>query len=138
MSRIIKIVIKGCSGYGPYNLAYDDKLTITNESIQYLYKPVFPSENHQSQKWYYRTNKPEFRQLWDNLCTMLPNILKQERELVLDGCETTFTITYEDKSKATTTCWSPNEEMIISCLKIIKRMVPPCEKEPAVLWISDE
>lgn len=39
MKEIVKITIKGCSGYGPVDMAYDDKLTLTPTSISYEYKP---------------------------------------------------------------------------------------------------
>ena len=36
---IIKIVIKGASGYGAVDEAYEDKVTLTESSISYEYKP---------------------------------------------------------------------------------------------------
>lgn len=136
--NIVRIAIKGCSGYGPYNLAYDDKVTVTCESIQYLYKPLCVSEDHQPIKWSYRTNSPEFREMWDELCAMIPVILEQEEEMVLDGGEVTFMVTYENKSKIVKTFWSPFGEPFTACFRLIKRMVPGGEKVPEVLWTEEE
>ena len=37
---IIKIVIKGASGYGPVDEAYEDKVTLTESSISYEYNEM--------------------------------------------------------------------------------------------------
>lgn len=37
--QIIRIVIKGASGYGPVDEAYEDKVTLTPSSISYEYNP---------------------------------------------------------------------------------------------------
>ena len=37
MKEIIKIVIKGASGCGSYDLAYEDKIVINEDSISYEY-----------------------------------------------------------------------------------------------------
>lgn len=39
MPDVIRIIIKGASGYGPVDEAYEDKLVITSSSISYEYKP---------------------------------------------------------------------------------------------------
>ena len=135
---IVRIVIKGCSGYGPYDLAYDDKVTLTRESIQYLYKPLCVSEENQPRKWSYRTDRPEFGKLWDELCLLILVVLVQEEEMVLDGSEVTFTVTYEDKSKIVKTFWSPYGEPFTSCFRLMKKMIPGGEKVPEVLWTEDE
>lgn len=138
LQAIIRIVIKGSSGYCPYDLAYDDKVTVTCESIQYLYKPLCISEEHQPRKWSYRTNRPDFGEMWDELCAMIPVILEQEVEMVLDGGEVTFIVTYEDKLKITKTFWSPSGDPFTACFRLIKKMIPGGEKVPEVLWTEDE
>ncbi len=40
MKDIIRIVIKGESGYCSVDDAYNDKITITRDSIRYEYKPM--------------------------------------------------------------------------------------------------
>ena len=44
MADIIRIIIKGGSGYGPVDEAYSDKVTIDLDSIRYEYEPVVESE----------------------------------------------------------------------------------------------
>ena len=39
MADIVRIIIKGASGYGPVDEAYEDKIVITSSSISYEYKP---------------------------------------------------------------------------------------------------
>lgn len=135
---IVRIAIKSCSGYGPYDLAYDDKVTITRDSIQYLYKPLCNSEEHQPRKWSYRTNRPDFRIIWDELCSLIPVVLEQPEEMVLDGVEVTFMVTYEDKSKIVKTFGSPYGEPFTSCCQLIKMMIPEGELVPEALWTEDE
>ena len=40
MADIIRIVIKGGSGYGPVDEAFSDKVTIDCDSIRYEYTPL--------------------------------------------------------------------------------------------------
>ena len=44
MADIIRISIKGESGYGPVDEAYSDKVTIDRGSIRYEYEPVIESD----------------------------------------------------------------------------------------------
>lgn len=37
--EIIRITIKGASGYGSVDKAYEDRLSLTSSSISYEYKP---------------------------------------------------------------------------------------------------
>ena len=43
---IIRVVIKGSSGYGPVDEAFNDKVTITRDSIRYEYTPYLASETN--------------------------------------------------------------------------------------------
>ena len=75
---IIKIVIKGCSGYGPVDMAYDDKLTLTQTSISYEYKPYMESETNPSRKWSHRTNSPLFKVGFERVVATMPSVLEPE------------------------------------------------------------
>ncbi len=46
MKDIIRIAIKGESGYCCMVEAYNNKITITRASIRYKYKPLFASETN--------------------------------------------------------------------------------------------
>ena len=51
MADVIRIVIKGESGYGLIEDAYTDKVTIDRESIRYEYKSML--ETNSVRKWSY-------------------------------------------------------------------------------------
>ena len=56
---IIRIVIKGASGYGCADDAYEDKVTLTDSSISYEYTPhpMSESEFNIPRRWSYKTDK---------------------------------------------------------------------------------
>ena len=135
---IARIVIKGASGYGSADEAYNDKVTITPTSISYEYKPMYESELNPSRKWSYKTNSPIFRMMYDKVAGMLPAIIErgiQEFSTDIGGIE--FNITYSDKTKFKEIYWVPGdyfEELLVA----IKRMVPETEYTPAVLLTSED
>lgn len=57
--KIVRIVIKGASGYGPVDEAYEDKVTLTPSSISYENKPhpCARSDTNIHKKWSYTTNQ---------------------------------------------------------------------------------
>ena len=61
MADIIRISIKGESGYGPVDEAYSDKVTIDRGSIRYEYEPVIESDINAPRKWSYKTTSPIIR-----------------------------------------------------------------------------
>ena len=133
MKYITRIVIKGNSGYGPADEAYNDKVTITPTSISYEYKPMYESELNPSRKWSYKTNSPIFRMMYDKVAGMLPAIIERGiQEFCTDIGGIEFTITYSDKTKFKEIYWLPGdyfEELFV----VIKRMVPETEYTPTVL-----
>ena len=134
--KIVKVVIKGASGYGPCDDAYEDALIVSETGIQYLYKPMCP-EIHRPRKWSYKTDRPEYAEYWSELCRLMPEILALGEDIILDGCETTFIVTYEDKSKAVKTFWAIYEESLISCFHLVRMMVPGGEDIPEVINVSE-
>ncbi len=138
MCSISRIVVKGSSGYGPYDEAYDDCLTITHDGLQHVYKPLCISEKHQPRKWSYRTDNPEFEKVWNEICYLIPDILSLDEEMVLDGCETRFTVTFENKTKIVKNFWSTFAEPLGELLRLMKKMVPDTEEVPEVLRTGDE
>ena len=51
MKDIVKIVIKGTSGYCCVDEAYNDKLVITSDAISYEYTPIKESKINPKRKW---------------------------------------------------------------------------------------
>lgn len=135
---IARIVIKGASGYGSADEAYNDKVTITPTSISYEYKPMYESELNPSRKWSYKTNSPIFRMMYDKVAGMLPAIIERGiQEFCTDIGGIEFNITYSDKTKFKEIYWVPGdyfEELLVA----IKRMVPETEHTPAVLLTSED
>ena len=135
---ITRIVIKGASGYGSADEAYNDKVTITPTSISYEYKPMDESELNPSRKWSYKTNSPIFRMMYDKVAGMLPAIIERGiQEFCTDIGGIEFNITYSDKTKFKEIYWVPGdyfEELLVA----IKRMVPETEYTPAVLLTSED
>ena len=135
---IARIVIKGASGYGSADEAYNDKVTITPTSISYEYKPMYESELNPGRKWSYKTNSPIFRMMYDKVAGMLPAIIERGiQEFCPDIGGIEFNITYSDKTKFIEIYWVPGdyfEELLVA----IKRMVPETEYTPAVLLTSED
>lgn len=120
MEKIVRIAVKGGSGYGPYSEAFEDKVTVTEDGIQYQYKPMCP-EVHRPRKWSYRTDRPEFRELWEELCRLMPDVLVADEIAVCDGCEATFTVTFAKKNRMVKTFWSPSGEPFYGCYRLIRK-----------------
>ena len=60
--EIKRITIKGSSGYCSYEYVYEDKLSITPDSISYEFVPALNSHIRKPRKWTYKTDNPEFRE----------------------------------------------------------------------------
>ena len=138
MADIIRIVIKGSSGYCCVNEAFNDKVTITPESISYEYVPYMETEVNPKRKWRYKTNSPIFKIKYGDIAAMIPGIIeKGVEEFCTDIGGIEFNITYSDKSKFKETYWVPGdyfEELFVA----IKSLVPESEYTPAVLLTSED
>lgn len=138
MADIIRIVIKGSSGYCSAEKAFNDKVTITPESISYEYDPHIEQEVNLKRKWSYKTNSPIFKVKFFNIAGMLQGIIdKGIKEFCTDIGGTEFNITYSDKTKFKDTYWVPSdyfEELFV----VIKSLVPDNEYTPEVLLTSDD
>lgn len=138
MKDIIKIVIKGASGYCCYDEAYNDKLSITADSIAYEYMPAVESELNPKRKWSYKTNSPLYKVLYSSVIEMLPRYLNDDIECFctdVGGIE--FIVTYSDKTKFKKLFWVSSEDFI-DLFRVIKQMIPATEYTPAVLMTSED
>lgn len=59
--EIIRITIKGSSGYCSYEYVYEDRLSLTSDSISYEFVPALNSHIRKPRKWSYKSNNPEFK-----------------------------------------------------------------------------
>lgn len=138
MSIIIQIAIKGCSGYGPVDTAYDDKLTLTPTGIRYEYKPYLESDFNSTRKWSYKTNSPLFKVGFERVAEMIPSILEAEDTfLCTDVGMIDFTVTYEDKSKKHIRYWCTGDEFK-ECFTAINDLIPQTEMRPEVTRLYSE
>jgi len=139
MKEVIRIVIKGCFGYGPHELAYKDKLTLTSSSIAYEYVPEQESEKNSSKKWKYSTNSPEFKIIFDRLSQAVETVFSGDldSDLVTDVGFTELLVTYSDKTKNAGMFWTTGEgfEEIFT---LIKRLVPEIEDTPEVIKTNED
>ena len=134
---IIRVVIKGSSGYGPVDEAFNDKVTITRDSIRYEYIPYLASETNPARKWSYKTTSPIFQKEFVELTTLLPKVMTCGGEFVTDVGAITFTISYSDKSREVQEFYLPGDDFK-EVFSVIKKMVPGCEYVPAVLLTSED
>ena len=138
MADIIRIIIKGESGYGPVDEAFTDKVTIDLDSIRYEYKPVVESKINVPRKWSYKTSSPIFQKRFKEVADSVETILHwEEKPFVTDIGVTTFVVIYADKTKSTREFFLPGDDFK-ECFTIIKQMVPGCEYVPAVLLTSED
>ena len=133
MTEIVKITLKGCSGYCSYDDAYDDKLVLTPSSISYDYVPLHESESNFTRKWSYKTNNHFFKIAFEKIASIMPNILSAEETfLCTDVGMVDFTVTYSDKTRKHIRYWCTGDHFS-KCFSIIKELVPNGELTPEVL-----
>ena len=109
--RIVRIIIKGGSGYGCADDAYEDKIVLTESSISYEYKPhpMSQSEFNVHRKWSYKTDSPLFKSIFTEVATKTPEYLHNDE--ILFACDigpTIITATYEDKHRETVNYFCPS------------------------------
>jgi len=137
---IVRITIKGESGYGPVDEAFSDKVTITESSIKYEYKP-HPCSNLETnipRKWSYSTDSPLFKHIFEQVAEMTPKYLYSDDILfVTDIGATEIIVTFEDKHRESANFFCPSE-YFEEYFHLIKEMVPKTEYIPAVLLTNED
>ena len=140
MKEIIKIVIKGCSGYCPYEYAYKDKLTLTSGSIAYEYIPEAESTVNLPRKWKYNTNSVGFETAFKNIADLIDKIFDTELDadfMVTDVGFIEFIVTYVDKTKKSEMLWTTGEAFK-EIFSLIKQLVPQAEDIPEVIKTDED
>ena len=138
MSDIIKMVIKGSSGYCSIYEAFNDKITITSEMISYEYIPMVETEINLKRKWNYKTNSPIFKMKYETLVSLMREVTERSiDEFCTDVGGIEFVITYSDKTRFHETFWVPSDYFKTQ-FKVIKSMIPECEYTPVVLLTSED
>lgn len=138
MPDINRIVIKGSSGYCCVDEAFNDKVTITEDSISYEYIPYVESEINPKRKWSYKTSSPIFKVKYSEIAKKVEEAIQRNiEEFCTDIGGIEFNITYSDKTKFKETYWGPGDEFK-ELFSVIKSIVPETEYTPAVLLTSDD
>ena len=124
-----KIVIKSTSGFCPVDYAYNDKLTITANSIAYEYKPYFESDNSLNvrRKWSYKTTNTIFSSAFEKIPVAVDEILSRDQEAMY--CD--------DGNKVVREFGVPADEFA-DCFKIIREIIPVTEDVPEAIRISED
>ena len=139
--KITRIVIKGASGYCPIDEAYEDKVTLTDCSISYEYKPneMAESATNVFRKWKYTTTSPIFKMVFQEIANRTPYYLYNTDDLILgtDIGPTEIIVTFEDKHREKACFFCPSE-FFREYFNLIKKLVPKTEDTPAVLLTADD
>ena len=138
MEDIIRIVIKGSSGYGCVDEAFHDKLTLTEGSISYEYIPYIETEINPKSKWSYKTNSMMFKVCYKRIAGMIPAVI--ENPIITFSVDTgkiEFIITYSNKEKFKGT-YDSGDDRFKELFNEIKQLVPEEEFTPAVLMTSED
>lgn len=138
MKDAIRIIIKGSSGYGPYDEAYEDKVTISADSIRYEFIPKVQSPKNMTSKWLYETTSSTFFKMFKETASAVEEILNWDEEVfACDIGMTSFIVHYSDKTKTRRDFFTPSDDFK-ECFAIVKQMVPSCEEVPVVLRTSED
>lgn len=121
MKEIVRITIKGSSGYGPYDEAYEDKITISTDTIRYEYVPMVQGPENIPRKWSYKTTSPVFSELFRNAARAVEEILNRTEEaFACDIGVTAFSVQYSDKTRRHREFFLPGDDFR-ECFMIIKQ-----------------
>ncbi len=133
MKEIKRITITSHSGNCTMDGVYDDRLSITAESITYEYKPFRPSAKNPLIKWSHRTNSAEFAKQFKTICKLTEKALKKNRqEYFNDVGGIGFYITHADNTRTIkeTDAWDKSFEELFDA---IRKIIPQSERIPVVL-----
>lgn len=138
MAEICRVVIKGSSGYCSIYDAYNDKVTITQDSISYEYVPYKDTAENPKRKWSYKTSSPTFKAKYNEIARLVSDVIKNKiDEECTDIGVIEFNITFDDTTRFKGIYWVPSD-YFAELFKVIKSLVPACEQIPEVLLTSDD
>ncbi len=138
MEEIIRIVIKGASGFCYEDKAYEDKLTLTSSSISYECKPEIESKINPKVKWSYKTSSELFKIQFEKISKMLPEIIENDFMMFCDDAQPiSFIVTYSDKTRIQKSCFAVSDYFEELC-KEIKVLCPSQEETPKVIKTSED
>lgn len=128
--QLIKIIIKGASGWGPSDMAYSDKLTIKSDGISYEKKPVIESKDNPHVKWSYKTNSDKYQSIFHALGEQSHVFEKLPDEFVTDICPNQVKFYFENETLSFDTYFYHGVEQFVDMVKL---MIPATEEIPYCL-----
>ena len=137
--KVKTIVIKSTSGYCSVDEAYNDKLTITANSIGYEYVPsADDSIINEYQKWSYKTISSNYAHMFEMVANFIDKKIEDNLELYWTDCGTTsFVMTYEDGSTMIRDFPFPADDFE-ECFEVIRKIIPATEEIPKVIEKNDD
>ncbi len=133
MKEIKRITITSHSGNVTMDGVYDDRLSITAESITYEYVPYIQSAKNPLVKWSHRTNSAEFAKQFKKICKLTEKAFSKKRDEAYNDVGTIgFSITYADNTRTVkeTDAW---DQSFTELFDAIRKMIPQSERVPMVL-----
>lgn len=138
MERIVKIAIKGSSGYCSIDGAYCDEVLLTRGSIGYSYEPERPCEMHPSRKWLYESSSPLFESLYDEACVQAMKIVENPIDKdCTDLGIVELVFEFEDGTRFERSLFAEHE-CFSDLFAPVKALVPKTEFIPSVLLVGDD
>ena len=112
--------------------------TMTESSISYEYKLIDDTEGHSFRKWTYNTTSPEFKEVFREVAAMTPAVMDNDEDLLADDIgPTEITVTYDDRHQQRRCFFCPSE-YFADYFRLIKKLVPQCERVPVVLRTEED
>ena len=133
MAEITKIVITKNPGYGCSSTTFQEKITLTANSVEYKLIPHMNNKRDIEKHWKYQSNsgavKEKIKEAFDELGKF---VWLDENADCLDIGSIEFVITYSDKSKLKKIFWRPQTDFR-SGLLAVRDLVPYLEQMPRFL-----
>lgn len=134
MKEIRKIIIEREPGYVCSDIKEFEKITITPNSISYIYTHSYFSLEMREfvkeniRKWKYETNSPKFHNQYKKIITEVLNVMDNEMQYDAKDADMLTFILYDINNKR-------KKVLICSCLglmkqlkKEIKKIIPKCDE----------
>ena len=129
MPDIIRITIKSASR------SCRDRLTLRPDAVRYA---CWPAEaGGTTRKWAYTTSSPAFQSLFREAAAAALEILKRDDLPYVTGPgAVSVAVTFADQ-RVLKWNYDPSYVSFRKCFDTVRRMIPPCEEEPAVFSLAD-
>ena len=136
--KIKKITIKTTSGYCCYDHAYEDKIVITEHSLTYANKPMYPDSIYNPVKWSYKSNSKSFKDWFNELFEICNScLLNAPFDQVYNDCgDMIITFFYEDGGKDVNDFAFTDH--FDNMLRHLLKMVPSAEDRPVCCEFLEE